>query len=128
MFKKAAPLAVLFLFSSLLLDSSWGQLVDKIDLVHPLPVPIKGEVAVEGNVNVVNSPEVIIKSMPDVSVSGDVNIVNSPEVKIADVARVEVVNEAGQGIPVRVTNPLAQRVREDPQNVFSWSRRSSACW
>ena len=124
MIGKTAYLTVLFLFSFLLLGPSWGQLVEKVDLVRPLPVPVQGKVEVEGNVNVVNTPEVIIKGVPEVSVSGDINVVNVPEVKIADIAQVEVVNEAGRSIPVRVTNPLATLGREDPRNFFSWHRHS----
>ena len=125
MIGKTIYFTILFLFSFLLLDPSWGQLVDKVDLVHPLPVPIQGTVEVEGNVNVVNVPEVIVRDIPEVSVSGDVNVVNSPEVRIADVAQVEVVNEAGSSIPVQITNPSAPVGRDDPRNFFSWHRHSS---
>jgi hypothetical protein len=124
MVRKIAYLTGLFLFSALLLDPTWGQLVNKVDLVNPLPVPIEGDVAVKGNVNVVNTPEVIIKSMPDVSVSGDVNVANTPEVRITDVAKVEVVNDSGQSIPVRITNPSYTMARENAENFFSWHRRS----
>jgi hypothetical protein len=124
MIGKTVYLTILFLFSFLLLGPSWGQLVDKVDLVRPLPVPIQGTVEVEGNVNVVNVPEVIVRSIPDVSVTGDVNVVNSPEVRIIDVTQVEVVNEVGNSIPVQVTNPFMTRGREDPGNFFSWHRHS----
>ncbi len=125
MVRKIAYLTGLFIFSSFLLDPSWGQLVNQVDLVKPLPVPIQGEVAVTGDVNVVNSPAVIIKSMPDVTVSGDVNVANTPEVRLAGVARVEVVNDNVQSIPVRVTNPSPTVVRENPGHFFSWHSRSS---
>jgi hypothetical protein len=125
MIGKTAYLTALLLFSCLFLDPSWGQLVDKVDLVRPLPVPVQGSVEIEGNVNVVNNPEVVIKEIPEVSVSGDVNVVNSPEVRIVDVAQVEVVNEAGASIPVRVTNPTGAVGQDDPTNFFSWHRRSS---
>jgi hypothetical protein len=124
MIGKTVYLTILFLFSFLLLGPSWGQLVDKIELVRPLPVPVQGTVEVEGNVNVVNVPEVIVRSIPDVSVIGDVNVVNSPEVRITDVTEVEVVNEVGRSIPVRITNPLTTRGGEDPGNFFSWHRHS----
>ncbi|NIQ39869.1 MAG: hypothetical protein GTN81_14965 [Proteobacteria bacterium] len=124
MIGKTSVLTILFLFSFLFLGPSWGQLVDKVDLVRPLPVPIRGNVEVEGNVSVVNTPEVIIREIPEVSVSGDVSLVNSPEVRIADVAQVEVVNEARRSIPVQVTNPLTGFGREDPSDFFSWHRRS----
>jgi hypothetical protein len=125
MVRKIVYLTGLFLFSSLLLDPTWGQMVNKVDLINPLPVPVQGDVAVRGNVNVVNTPGVIIRSMPDVGVSGDVNVVNTPEVKVADVAKVEVVNDIGQSLPVRVTNPSSTMVREDAKNFFSWHSRSS---
>ncbi|MBW2123238.1 MAG: hypothetical protein JRH07_15540 [Deltaproteobacteria bacterium] len=67
MIGKAAYLTGLFLFSFLLLEPSWGQLVDKVDLVRPLPVPVQGSVVVEGNVNVANTPEVIVREMPEVT-------------------------------------------------------------
>jgi len=124
MIGKTVYLTFLFLFSFLLLGPSWGQLVDKVDLVRPLPVPVQGSVEVEGNVNVVNTPEVIIKGVPEVTVTGDVSVVNSPEVKIADVVQVEVVNEAGTSIPVRVTNPLITLEQKDPRNLFCWHRHS----
>lgn len=125
MIGKTAYLTVLFLFSFLLLGPSWGQLIDKVDLVRPLPLPVQGSVEVEGNVSVINTPEVIIREIPEVTVSGNVNVVNLPEVRIADVTRVEVVNEAGSSIPVRVTSPLATLGREDPKTFFSWHRHSS---
>jgi len=125
MVRKIAYLTGLFLFSSLFLDPTWGQLINQVDLVKPLPVPIQGDVTVRGDVNVVNTPEVIIKSMPDVIVSGDVNVANTPEVRIADVAKVEVVNDTGQAIPVRVTNPSSTMARENAENFFSWHSRSS---
>ena len=125
MFRKVAYLTGLFLFSVLLLDPTWGQMVNKVDLVNPLPVPVQGDVAVKGNVSVVNTPEVIIKSMPDVSVSGDVNVTNTPEVRIGDVVKVEVVNDTVQSVPVRVTNPSSPLMRENAENFFSWHRRSS---
>ncbi len=125
MLRKIAYLTGLFLFSGLLLDPTWGQLVNQVHLIRPLPVPIQGDVAVTGNVNVVNTPDVIISSMPDVIVSGDVNVANSPEVRVADVAKVEVVNDTGQSIPVQVTNPSSTMAMEDVGNFFSWHRRSS---
>ncbi|MFB0505250.1 MAG: hypothetical protein ACETWT_00810 [Thermodesulfobacteriota bacterium] len=125
MVRKVAYLTGLFVFSGFLLDPSWGQLVNQVDLVKPLPVPIQGDVTVTGNVNVVNTPAVIIKSMPDVTVSGDVNVANTPEVRIADVAKVEVVNDNVQSIPVRVTNPSSTIARENPEHFFSWHSRSS---
>jgi hypothetical protein len=124
MIGKTIYLTALFLFSFLLLGPSWGQLVDKVDLVNPLPVPIRGNVDVEGTVSVVNAPEVIIKEIPELSVSGDVNVINSPEVRILDVAQVEVVNEAGRSIPVRVTNLPTIFGQDDPKNFFSWHRHS----
>jgi len=63
--------------------------------------------------------------MPDVIVSGDVNVANSPEVRVADVAKVEVVNDTGQSIPVQVTNPSSTMAMQDVGNFFSWHRRSS---
>ncbi len=125
MVQKIAYLTGLFFFSALFLDPTWGQLVNKVELLGPLPVPIQGEVGIRGEVNVVNTPEVIIRSMPDVVVSGDVNVVNTPEVKIGDVARVEVVNDTGQSIPVRVTNPPSTVGGEKAENFFSWQSRSS---
>lgn len=125
MVRKVAYLTSLFVFSGFLLDPSWGQLVNQVELVKPLPVPIQGEVAVTGNVNVVNTPAVIIKSMPDVTVSGDVNVTNTPEVRIADVAKVEVLNDNVQSIPVRVINPSSTIARENPEYFFSWHSRSS---
>lgn len=125
MVRKIAYLTVLFFFSGLLLDPTWGQLVNQVQLVRPLPVPIQGDVTVTGNVNVVNTPDVIIRSMPDVIVSGDVNVANSPEVRVADVAKVEVVNDTGQSIPVQVTNPSSTMAMQDVGNFFSWHRRSS---
>jgi hypothetical protein len=122
---KIAYLTGLFVFSSFLLDPSWGQLVNQVELVKPLPVPIQGEVTVTGNVDVVNIPAVIIKSMPDVTVGGDVNVANTPEVRLAGVATVEVVNDNVQSIPVRVTNPSSTIVRENPKYFFSWQNRSS---
>lgn len=124
MIGRTVCLTILFLFGSLLLGPTWGQLVDKVHLVRPLPLPVQGRVEVEGNVNVVNTPEVIIKEIPEVIVSGDVNVVNSPEVRIADVVQVEIVNEAETSVPVRVTNPLATVGREDPESFFSWHRHS----
>jgi filamentous hemagglutinin family protein len=122
---KIACLTGLFVFSSLLLDPTWGQLVNQVDLVKPLPVPIQGDVTVTGNVNVVNTPGVVIQSMPNVTVSGDVNVANTPEVRIADVAKVEVVNDKARSIPVRVTNPSSTIARENPEYFFSWHSRSS---
>ncbi len=124
MIRKTAYLTVLFLFSFFLLGPSWGQLVDKVDLVRPLPVPIQGTVEVEGNVNIMNVPDVIVREIPEVTVTGDVSVVNSPEVSIAGVAQVEVVNEAESSIPVRVTNPLPSVGQTDPRDFFSWHRRS----
>jgi hypothetical protein len=125
MVRRIAYLTGLFLFSALLLDPSWGQLVNQVDLIKPLPVPIQGDVTVTGNVNVVNTPEVIVRSMPEVSVTGDVNVANTPEVKIADVVKAEVVNETGQSIPVRVTNPSFTMAKVDAANFLSWNSRSS---
>jgi len=124
MFGKTVCLAVLFLFSFLFLEPSWGELVNKVDVVNPLPVPVRGNVEIEGNVNVVNTPEVIVREIPEVSVSGDVRLIDSPEVRIADVAQVEVVNEAKRSIPVQITNPLGTIGREDLRNSFSWHRRA----
>ena len=125
MIRKIAYFTGLFLFSALLLDPSWGQLINQVDLIKPLPVPVQGDVTVTGNVSVVNTPEVIVRSMPDVSVTGDVNVANAPEVKIADVVKVEVVNDTGQSIPVRVTNPSSAMAKMDTVNFFSWHNRSS---
>jgi len=125
MIRKIVYLIGVFLFSALFLDYTWGQLVNQVDLVKPLPVPIQGAVAVRGDVNVVNTPEVIIRSMPDVVVSGDVNVANTPEVKITDVVKVEVVNDTGRVIPVRVTNPFPTIGRESAENFISWHSRSS---
>lgn len=125
MVRKIAYLTGLFFFSTLLLDPTWGELVNKVDLIKPLPVPIQGDVAVTGDVNVVNTPAVIIKSIPDVTVSGDVNVANTPEVRIADVAKVEVVNENVKSVPVRVINPPSTMARENPEYFFSWHSRSS---
>lgn len=124
MIRKTAFFTMLFLFSFLFLGPSWGQLVDKVDIVRPLPVPVRGSMEVEGNVNVVNTPEVIIKEIPEVSVTGDVSLINSPEVRIADVAQVEVVNEAERSIPVQITNPLATLGGPNIKNAFSWHRHS----
>jgi hypothetical protein len=124
MIGKTAYLTILLLFSFLMLDPSWGQLVDKVDLVRPLPVPIQGTVEVEGDVNVVNTPEVIVKDIPEVSVVGAVSVVNAPDVRITDVTEVEVINGTESSIPVRITNPLASGGDKDPQNFFSWHRRS----
>lgn len=124
MIRKTAWLTTLFLFSFFLLVPSWGQMVDKVDLVRPIPVPVRGSVEVEGSVNVVNIPEVIVRDIPEVSVIGEVSVINSPEVRITDVAEVEVVNEVGSSIPVQITNPLAILGREDPRNSFSWHRHS----
>ncbi len=125
MVRKIAYLTGLFVFSAFLLDPSWGQLVNQFELIKPLPVPIQGEVAVTGDVNVVSTPAIVIKSMPDVTVSGDVNVTNTPEVRIADVAKVEVVNDNVQSIPVRVTNPSSTIARENPEYFFSWHSWSS---
>jgi hypothetical protein len=125
MIRKTVCLTILFLSSSLLWGPTWGQLVDKVDLVRPIPVPVQGTVEVEGNVNVVNAPEVIVREIPEVVVTGNVNVMNAPEVRVVDVVEVEVANEAGRGIPVRIVNPEALRAQEDPGNFFSWHRRSS---
>jgi hypothetical protein len=125
MVRKIAYLTGLFFFSALFLDPTWGQLVNRIELINPLPVPVQGDVAVRGDVNVVNTPEVIIRSMPDVSISGDVSVVNSPEVKIAGVARVEVVNDTERSIPVRVTNAPSAVAEEKTKSFFSWHDRAS---
>ncbi|MBW2121633.1 MAG: hypothetical protein JRH07_07285 [Deltaproteobacteria bacterium] len=74
--------------------------------------------------NVANTPEVIVREMPEVTVTGNVNVVNSPEVRIADVSQVEVVNGAGSSIPVRITNPMPLRAHGDTTDFFSWHRRS----
>lgn len=124
MIGKTVYFTVLFLFSFLLLGPSWGQLVDKVELFRPLPVPVQGSVEVEGNVNVVNTPEVVVREIPDVRVSGDVNVVNSPEVRVAGITQVEVVNETTGSIPVRITNSRATHGRENPKNFFSWHRHS----
>lgn len=125
MLRKITYLTGLFFFSALFLDPTWGQLVNRIELINPLPVPVTGDVVVRGDVSVVNAPEVIIRSMPDVSVSGDVSVVNSPEVKITGVARVEVVNDPGQSIPVRVTNVPSAVAEEKAKDFFSWHDRAS---
>jgi hypothetical protein len=125
MARKIGYLTGFFLFSALFLDPTWGQLVNQVEMVKPLPVPIQGDVAVRGDVNVVNTPDVIIRSIPDVVVSGEVNVVNTPEVKIADVAKVEVVNDTERVIPVRVTNPPPAAARESADNLFSWHSRSA---
>lgn len=125
MVRKIVYLIGVFLFSALFLDPTWGQMVNQVDLVKPLPVPIQGDVAVRGDVNVVNTPDVVIRSMPDVVVSGDVNVTNAPEVTIADVAKVEVVNDTERVIPVRVTNPPPAIARESTENLFSWHSRSA---
>ena len=125
MVRKIAYLIGLFFFSALFLDPTWGQLVNRIELINPLPVPVQGNVAVRGDVNVVNTPEVIIRSMPDVSISGDVNVVNTPEVKIGDVARVEVINDTERSIPVRVTNAPSAVAEEKAKSFFSWHDRAS---
>ncbi len=124
MIGKTVSLTVVFLLSFFLLDPSWGQLVQQVELVRPLPVPVRGDMAVEGNVNVVNTPEVIIREIPEVSVSGEVNVVNSPEVRLVDVGQVEVVNDAGRSIPVRITSPLAALGQKDLKSSFSWHRRA----
>jgi hypothetical protein len=125
MIGKTVYVTILFLFSSLLLIPSWGELVDKVDLIRPLPVPVQGNVEVEGNVNVVNTPEVIVRDMPEVIMAGDVNVTNSPEVIIAGVPEILVINEKGNSIPVQITNPLTAFGRSDPKNFFSWHRHSS---
>jgi hypothetical protein len=124
MMRKIGYFTTLFVVSFVLVAPSWGQLVDKVDLVRPLPVPVQGSVEVEGNVNVVNTPEVIVREFPELSVTGDVNVVNSPEVRIADVTQVEVINEASKSVPVRIIPPPAAAGREDPRNFFSWHRHS----
>ena len=124
MIGKTAYLTILLLFSFLMLDPSWGQLVDKVDLVRPLPVPIQGTVEVEGDVNVVNTPEVIVKDIPGVSVVGAVSVVNVPDVTITDITEVEVINDTDRSIPVRITNPVASGGDKDTRNFFSWHRRS----
>ena len=125
MVRKIAYLTGLFFFSALFLDPTWGQLVNRVELLGPFPVPIQGEVGIRGDVSVVNTPDVIIRSMPDVSISGDVNVVNTPEVKIGDVAKVEVINDTGQSIPVRVTNQPSTVAGEKAESFFSWHGRSS---
>jgi hypothetical protein len=124
MIGKTAYLTFLLLFSFFLLDPSWGQLVDKVDLVRPLPVPIQGAVEVEGNVSVVNIPEVIVNEMPEVRVAGDVSVVNTPEVRVADIMEVEVVNGTDSPIPVRVTNPAPSAGGKHFGSFFSWHRHS----
>jgi len=125
MVRKIVYLIGVFLFSGLFLDPTWGQMVNQVDLVKPLPVPIQGDVAVRGDVSVVNTPDVVIRSMPDVVVSGDVNVTNIAEVRMTDVAKVEVVNDTGRVIPVRVTNPPPTIARESTGNLFSWNSRSA---
>jgi len=124
MFRRTVYFTILFLFSAFLLEPTWAQLVDKVDLVRPLPVPVQGSVEVEGNVNVMNVPEVIVREIPEVSVSGDVSVVNTPEVRIADVTEVEVINEEGSSIPVRIMNPLTAHAQRDPGSFFSWHRHA----
>lgn len=124
MFRRTVYFTILFLFSVFLLEPTWAQLVDKVDLVRPLPVPVQGSVEVEGNVNVMNVPEVIVREIPEVSVSGDVSVVNTPEVRIADVTEVEVINEEGSSIPVRIMNPLTAHAQSDPGSFFSWHRHA----
>jgi len=124
MIRKTVYLTFLLLFSFILMDPSWGQLVDKVDLVRPLPVPVQGTVEVEGNVNVVNIPEVIVKDIPEVIVAGDVSVINTPEVRVADVMEVEVVNGTDSTIPVRITNLPPSVGEKHPSSFFSWHRHS----
>ena len=56
MVRKIAYLTGLFFFSALFLDPTWGQLVNRIELINPLPVPVTGDVVVRGDVSVVNRP------------------------------------------------------------------------